>query len=377
MTTEDMGTPNWSQTGIDPNALGVRREDDPEAYLKAYRKAYSELKKRELSDKAAAKYAEKNREVIEARLKRRELRKAEQAKAESERRAEAAKVRELARPARAALSAAKKRESGLKRRAKDKLANPEKYHERRVKKVKWASWDEFKPFYEEAKRLRQYTGQMWDVEHIYPIKSDWVCGLHTPDNLRISARSENMRKGNRPIGTLGDELWDLNHYSVYWPGEELTMAQKRDTEVRSARAREAADQRARMKAWEKKVEKERVARAEARKLALKPVTAEQAEKMPEVQAILRGETPTDVGNRYGKSPAALVRWVRLIDPSYRTKRTKLKSDKPKSDKPKQNEVQPVREVSCGRRSRSALEKWMVYKSLKDASHRAVGGRNET
>lgn len=368
MKTEDMGTPNWSQTGIDPRTLGVRREDDPEAYLKAYRKAYSALKKAELSAKAAAKYAEENKEIIEARLKRRELRKAEQAKAESERRSEAAKVRELARPAKEAFYASRRVEQRRAKGAKDRAENPEKYHERRVKKVKWASWDEFKPFYEEAKRLREYTGQMWDVEHIYPIKSDWVCGLHTPDNLRISARSENIRKANRPLGTLGDELWDIGHYSVYWPGEELTMAQKRDAallperkKMQQERAKAAADQQNKWQESRAKAKLEKVKRSEARKLALKPVTAEQAAQMPEIQAVLRGEAPADVGMQYGRSPAALVRWVRLIDPGYRTGRTKLKSDVPK-----QAQSRPMREVPCGRRSRSALEKWMAYKSLKDS-----------
>lgn len=62
------------------------------------------------------------------------------------------------------------------------------------------SWaNEF--FMEEAHHLarlrEQATGFKWHVDHIVPLCSPFVCGLHTHDNLRVIPATVNLAKGNR------------------------------------------------------------------------------------------------------------------------------------------------------------------------------------
>lgn len=56
-------------------------------------------------------------------------------------------------------------------------------------------------FIEEAYRLArlrtEITGIPWEVDHIVPLISDLVCGLHVEHNLRVIPRALNRSKGNR------------------------------------------------------------------------------------------------------------------------------------------------------------------------------------
>lgn len=54
-----------------------------------------------------------------------------------------------------------------------------------------------KEAYRLAVEREEATGFAWHVDHIYPLISDWVCGLHCGANLQVIPWIENVRKGNR------------------------------------------------------------------------------------------------------------------------------------------------------------------------------------
>lgn len=64
---------------------------------------------------------------------------------------------------------------------------------------KWLDKDmlmEIDSFYECAKALKTVRGIQYEVDHIIPLNSDYVCGLHVPWNLQILTKEENIEKGN-------------------------------------------------------------------------------------------------------------------------------------------------------------------------------------
>lgn len=47
-----------------------------------------------------------------------------------------------------------------------------------------------------AAQMTRTTGEPYVVDHIYPLRSEIVCGLHVPWNLRVMTREANLRKSN-------------------------------------------------------------------------------------------------------------------------------------------------------------------------------------
>ena len=72
------------------------------------------------------------------------------------------------------------------RRAKKLLATP-----------KWANTKYIALFYELARLESERLGVVVHVDHIVPLKSSRVCGLHCEHNLQLLVASENLTKSNR------------------------------------------------------------------------------------------------------------------------------------------------------------------------------------
>lgn len=62
---------------------------------------------------------------------------------------------------------------------------------------KWANKKEIIAIYKQAQELTKKTGVMHQVDHIVPIQSKLVSGLHVEHNLQVITISQNAAKGNR------------------------------------------------------------------------------------------------------------------------------------------------------------------------------------
>lgn len=61
----------------------------------------------------------------------------------------------------------------------------------------WADKEKIAKIYQESTELNKNSSQQYHVDHIVPLRSGLVCGLHCEFNLQIITKEENLAKGNR------------------------------------------------------------------------------------------------------------------------------------------------------------------------------------
>jgi hypothetical protein len=95
---------------------------------------------------------------------------------------------------------------------KHKVSNPDYYktltslRKRRHRNAtpKWLTAKqktEIRQLYQIAITMSKTTGERYVVDHIIPLISDEVCGLHVPWNLRVITQEENLKKSNKLLDT--------------------------------------------------------------------------------------------------------------------------------------------------------------------------------
>ena len=75
-------------------------------------------------------------------------------------------------------------------------------------KPSWYVHAEALPFFKLAQKMTDSDDDphTYNVDHHFPICSDWVCGLHIPENFVIMEAKENSSKNNRRLVKYHGEI---------------------------------------------------------------------------------------------------------------------------------------------------------------------------
>lgn len=92
-----------------------------------------------------------------------------------------------------------------------RLSNPSIFanatQRRNAKKKKasvlWANQSKILDMYKLAENLSKKTGIKYHVDHMIPLQSNFVCGLHCEANLQVIPAIDNIKKSNKFFGDLG------------------------------------------------------------------------------------------------------------------------------------------------------------------------------
>ena len=83
----------------------------------------------------------------------------------------------------------------------DTKARRRKHREATPKWLSSKQKTEIRQLYQIAITMTQTTGEQYVVDHIVPLRSDVVCGLHVPWNLRVVTQEENLKKSNKFVAS--------------------------------------------------------------------------------------------------------------------------------------------------------------------------------